>query len=196
VLVIVDCISTFGIVPLDLRGVYMASASSGKAIGSYAGLAMVFYNRLQEGSQVIPVYLDIFQYIKKNGIPFTLNSNALFALGEAVKTCNIELKYQKLIRQTRWLKEQLLKTSLKVVSLGTGYSHPAITTINLPVCTNSVMIGDALEAKNILINYRSDYLIRHNMIQICLFSEIDDEDLKDAITQLITSSNCQQTLMK
>jgi hypothetical protein len=38
----VDCISSLGAVPLDLRGIYLASGTSGKALGSLTGLAMVF----------------------------------------------------------------------------------------------------------------------------------------------------------
>ena len=35
-------VACLGAVPLDLRGVYLATGSSGKALGSYAGVAMVF----------------------------------------------------------------------------------------------------------------------------------------------------------
>ena len=91
ILVLVDCISTFGIIPIDLRNVYMASASSGKAVGSYSGLSMVFFNELVESNQhTIPVYLDIKHYISRGGIPFTLNSNALYALGAAVELLDVQ----------------------------------------------------------------------------------------------------------
>src|SRR5262249_1444132 len=40
--VCVDCISSLGAVPLDLREVYLATGATGKSLGSYAGLAIVF----------------------------------------------------------------------------------------------------------------------------------------------------------
>ena len=39
-----DCISSIGTMPVDLAGVYLASGVSGKGLGSYPGLSMVFYN--------------------------------------------------------------------------------------------------------------------------------------------------------
>src|SRR5690606_30054205 len=40
----VDCMSTVGTMPLDLSGVSMATASSGKGLASVPGLAIVFSN--------------------------------------------------------------------------------------------------------------------------------------------------------
>src|SRR5882724_7507555 len=40
--VCMDCISSLGAVPVDLSGVYLATGVTGKALASYAGMAMVF----------------------------------------------------------------------------------------------------------------------------------------------------------
>ena len=40
--VCIDGVSSLGAVPLDLRGVHLATGSSGKALGAYAGLGIVF----------------------------------------------------------------------------------------------------------------------------------------------------------
>ncbi len=40
--VCLDCISSLGAAPVDLDGVWLASGGSGKALGSYAGVGMVF----------------------------------------------------------------------------------------------------------------------------------------------------------
>lgn len=178
IIILIDCVSTFGIIPIDLRTVYMASASSGKAIGSFSGLSMIFFNELLPiPENTIPVYLDIWYYIKKNGIPFTLNSNALNALGVAMETVDVNLMYNTVKEKTTWLRNQIIQLNYNLFSLKSNALHPAIITIRLPETIISSSIGQLLEAHNILINYKSDYLQMHNMVQICLFSDVSDEEL-------------------
>lgn len=178
-LVVVDCISTFGIIPLDLSNVYMACASSGKAIGSYSGLSMVFFNELQQSiASNIPVYLNIRNYIAKGGIPFTLNSNALYALGTALEISDIPAKFKKVEEAGARIRNKLLSWNIDIGNNHTCNQHPAIITIRLSTRIESSTIGRLLEEKNIFVNYNSDYLSKQNMIQICLFSDIDDEEIE------------------
>src|SRR5215207_5201184 len=58
----VDCMSTVGTVPLDLSGVAMATASSGKGLASIPGLAVVFSNIEPAVKSACPVYLDLCHY--------------------------------------------------------------------------------------------------------------------------------------
>lgn len=175
--VLVDCMSTFGIIPLDLSKVYMASASSGKAIGSYAGLSMVFFNELSDSKiSDLPIYLDIRYYIQKGGIPFTFNSNALYALGASLELIDIYSRYNK-------VKEIGLRIRKKISALGLQVLHPwnvhpGIITLLLPESVKSLTIGRKLEEKNIFIHYKSDYLITYNSIQICLFSELEEVEIE------------------
>src|SRR5258708_23388679 len=53
-----DCVSSLGAIPVDLDGVWMASGVSGKALGSYAGVAMVFASEIPSGRPA-PTYLDL-----------------------------------------------------------------------------------------------------------------------------------------
>jgi len=64
--------------------------------------------------------------------------------------------------------------------------HPAIITIRLPESVKSSTFGKLLEQQNILISYNSDYLLKQNLVQLCLFSDIDDEDLKSLLGVLET----------
>ena len=183
--VLLDCISTFGIIPLNLEKVYMASASSGKAIGSFSGLSMIFFNELVKTTEdSIPLYLDIWYYIKKNGIPFTMNSNALYALGAILESIDINLKYNNIKEKSSWLRNQIIKLNYNVLSLESNALHPAIITIRLPETINSSEFGKLLAQKNIIISYGSDYLLRQNLVQICLFSEICDDDLQNIVNVL------------
>jgi aspartate aminotransferase-like enzyme len=185
ILIALDCISSFGIIPLDLSKAYMASASSGKAIGSFAGLSMVFFNELlQIPDNSIPLYLDIWYYIKKKGIPFTLNSNALNALGAAVKTIDLDKRYHNISEKSSWLRHQITRINPNLLCYDSNELHPAIITLRLPETMNSSSFGELLENQNILVNYNSEYLQGHNLIQICLFSDISEEDLQHLVSVL------------
>jgi aspartate aminotransferase-like enzyme len=176
--VLVDCVSTFGIVPLDLNKVYMAAASSGKAIGSLPGLAVVFFNGLLKVPEnSIPVYLDLWYYIKKEGIPFTLNSNALYALGIAVNIIDIKSRFADITEKSVWLRTQITQLGYDLFPIGCKSLHPAIITIVMPESMDSVLFGRLMEDHNFLVNYNSEYLIRQNMIQICLFSDLSEDDM-------------------
>jgi aspartate aminotransferase-like enzyme len=80
-----DCISSLGAVPLDLRDVWLASGVSGKAIGSYAGVAMVFAAEEPEPARTVPTYLDVAAAIRAEGPCFTFPSPLVLALEEALK---------------------------------------------------------------------------------------------------------------
>ena len=176
--VLYDCVSTFGIIPLNLEKVYMASVSSGKAIGSYSGLSLIFFNSLLHiPEDSVPLYLDIWHYIRKNGMPFTMNSNSLYALGTAVGSIDINLKYKNIKEKSSWLRNQVIDLNYDVISLKSNALHPAIITIRLPQSISSTAFGKYLAQHNITISYGSDYLVRQNLIQICLFSEITNDDL-------------------
>lgn len=181
--VVVDCISTFGIVPIDLENVYLASASSGKAVGSYSGLSMVFYNNLIEVKGVnLPVYLDIRYYIEKNGIPFTLNSNLIKALGVALNITDVASNYLKVKKKTEWLRNKLSKLAFEQQLFESNAMHPAIITIKLPESIKSSEFGILLYENNIQVNYNSDHLLNQNLIQICLFSEINEVQMNYIIS--------------
>lgn len=181
--VVVDCISTFAIVPINLKNVYMASASSGKAVGSYSGLSMVFYNNLIEVKGVnLPVYLDIRYYIEKNGIPFTLNSNLIKTLGVALDSTDVASNYLKVKKKTEWLRNKLSKLAFEQQLFESNSMHPAIITIKLPESIKSSEFGLLLYENNIQVNYNSDHLLNQNLIQICLFSEINEVQMNYIIS--------------
>jgi aspartate aminotransferase-like enzyme len=76
--VCMDCVSSFGSLPIDLKDIYLATGVSGKAIGTMTGISMVFANHVIDESPSIPTYLDLGCYA--NGrIPYTYSSNCLKA---------------------------------------------------------------------------------------------------------------------
>jgi aspartate aminotransferase-like enzyme len=82
--VCLDCISSLGAVPLDLNDVWLASGVSGKALGSYAGIAIVFASEEPRPAHAVPAYLDVAEAIRTEGSCFTFPSPLLLALEEAL----------------------------------------------------------------------------------------------------------------
>jgi GNAT superfamily N-acetyltransferase len=86
-----DCISSIGSVPVNLAGVWLATGVSGKGLGAYPGLALVFHaDLLQADSGRVPRYLDLANWDSAGGIPFTHSSNLVRALDAALVEAEAE----------------------------------------------------------------------------------------------------------
>ena len=83
--VALDAVSSLGAVPVDLRGVWLASSVSGKAIGSYAGVAVVFASEIPQLTRPVPTYLDVADALRTEGPCFTFSSPLLLAFEEALR---------------------------------------------------------------------------------------------------------------
>jgi aspartate aminotransferase-like enzyme len=86
--VCVDCVSSLGATELDLRDVYLASGATGKSLGSYAGLAIVFADAAALAAvdtSRVPSYFDIAAALASDGPRFTFPSSAVLALDAALE---------------------------------------------------------------------------------------------------------------
>jgi aspartate aminotransferase-like enzyme len=172
-----DCVSSIGTVPIDLNGIYLASGVSGKGLGAFPGLSMVFYNHeILPLSKNIPRYLDIGLYSISEGIPFTVSSNLIYALKRALERFDSEDRYRELEKISCWLRDELRKISFNIVAAD-EHSSPALITIELPGWISSENLGRLLEEKGYLLSYRSHYLMKRNWIQISLMSGYKKETL-------------------
>jgi len=179
-----DCVSSVGTVPVDLRGVYLASTVSGKGIGSIPGLSMVFYHHsLESQPESIPTYLDLGFYSEKNGIPFTISSVLIFALHAALRRFESDSIFKDIAVKGSALRTRLQQLGLKVVA-GDSHSNPAVTTIALPSEVSSKKLALNLEKDGFRISYNSNYLVRRNWIQICLMSDLALEMLDPLLDAL------------
>lgn len=170
-----DCVSSIGTVPIDLNGVYLVSGVSGKGLGSFPGLSMVFYNHeIQPISNRIPRYLDLGLYSTSKGIPFTISSNLLYALKKAAEVVNPNHRYKEILGLSSWLRQRLNRIGFKILADEPNAS-PALITIALPGWISSPNLGKRLEEEGYLLSYRSDYLLKRNWIQISLMGECSEE---------------------
>ncbi|MCI5145992.1 MAG: alanine--glyoxylate aminotransferase family protein [Candidatus Electrothrix sp. AR3] len=166
-----DGISTIGSCTVDLQNVYLASAVSGKGMGSLPGLAMVFCgDKVVFGDHQLPKYFDLAYYEQKQGIPFTISSNAVDALIAAVEASHWSTRFGHVQQWSEELRTEIQEIGLTILA-DKCCRAPHITTIVLPPSISSFELGDLLEAEGILVSYRSEYLKKKNYLQICLMGE-------------------------
>ena len=84
-----DCVSSLGALELNLQGIHLASGTSGKSLGSYAGVAIVFASReaiqAAERHDGLPEYLDLVAAARTRGPRFTIASPLFGALESALE---------------------------------------------------------------------------------------------------------------
>ncbi len=163
---VLDCISSIGTVELDLSRVYLAAGASGKALGSYPGVSMVFYQQrpsAQPGK--LPRYLDLGSYVDAEGVAFTQSSNLVHALSAALRATDWPERYARLARASTWLHHRLRRLGFDIVA-PLERAAPGVCTIALR--QDSEQVGAAMEAEGFLLAYQSGYLRRRNWLQIAL----------------------------
>jgi aspartate aminotransferase-like enzyme len=179
-----DCISSVGTIPVNLDGVYLASCVSGKALGSYPGLSMVFYNHeITPAPKRLPRYLDLGFYADQEGIPFTHSSNLLAALHTALKHTQWTKRFTRLAELSGWLRSRLREMGYTIIA-EKAHTSPAVVTVALPEDLSSKTIGWLLHKAGYLLSYRSEYLLKRNWLQICLMGEFSREKL-DALLEVL-----------
>ena len=178
-----DAISSIGIAPVDMEGVYLASGVSGKGLASFPGLSMVFYHHpIAPSPDRLPRYLDLGFYAASQGVPFTQSSNLLHALHAALRRIE-KTRFDRLVQDTAWLRNALREAGFDVLAQE-GHSAPAVVTLRLQPPLNSTSLGQALADSGYLLSFGSEYLLQRNWLQICLMGEYSRETLIDLLKEL------------
>ncbi len=178
-----DCISSLGNVPCDLRGVALASGVSGKGLRSLAGLSLVFHDRnLPPARRPLPRSLDLSLYAN-GAIPFTLSSNLVTALKISLEDLEPARRFREVREKTQWARQALREAEIPF--LGDEDScFPGVITIPLPPHVDAGTLGMSLEEKGWILSSHSQYLQERNWVQICFFGPADIEDLPPMIRRL------------
>jgi len=177
-----DCVSAFGAVPLDLSGVWLATAASGKALAAYPGLSMVFHQHSIPVSKDLPRYLDLGMYAK-DGVPYTHSSNLVRALRVAVERVEWTSRFQQIVTNGAWLRGRLRAAGFTLIG-DHATAAPHVVTIQLPQHIRSDEAARSLERSGFLLSYASGYLLQRNWIQICLMGEVSRDVLPPLIREL------------
>jgi len=166
----IDAMSSLNIVPVDLRGVYLASATSGKGLASIPGLALVFYNHMaRPAPKRLPRTLDLGYYARNDGIPFTISSNLVYSLQEAIQQIH-QHDYSHRLSIAKKIKEELSLAGFELFG-DQNHSSPGVITIRLQDGISSLKVGELLEMEGCWISYRSQYLVRRNLVQVCIMGK-------------------------
>lgn len=184
-----DCTSSIGAVPVNLSGVFLATGVSGKGLGAFPGLSMVFYHHeILPSPKFLPRYLDIGLYAASNGIPFTHSSNLLAALQAAVKYFQPEEQYAKVEALSQWVKSRLRVAGFQIVAPD-AHASPAVITLELPRETSSKRLGNVLREKGFHLSFESEYLLKRNWVQICLMGDCSREKVASLLDILENRPN-------
>lgn len=177
-----DCVSAFGAVPLDLSGVWLATAASGKALAAYPGLSMVFHQHAIPVSNKLPRYLDLGMY-GKDVVPYTHSSNLIRALRVAVERVDWATRFEQIVTNGAWLRGRLRAAGFNLIG-DRATPAPHVVTIQLPAHIRSDDAARDLERAGFLLSYASGYLRDRNWIQICLMGEVPRDVLPPLIREL------------
>jgi len=184
-----DCVSSIGMVPIDLSNIYLASGVSGKGLASYPGLSFVFYNHeILPNTDRIPRYLDIGFYSESKGIPFTVSSNLIYALGAAINRFDSEKRFRELEEISAWVRLQIQDIGFEIIASDDN-ATPALFTVSLPAWLNSRELGQRLQNEGYLLHWRSRYLLERNWIQIALMGKYSKDQIKQLFDLLSGTDN-------
>ena len=175
----IDCISSIGSVAVNLAGVWLATGVSGKGLGAYPGLALVFHgDLLQADSGRVPRYLDLANWDSAGGIPFTHSSNLVRALDAALTEAEAEgpARFTRIARLATDLRTGFRKLGFAIVAPD-AHACPAIVTIAMSEPGAAARLGDRLERAGFILSYRSRYLMDRNWIQACLMGAVTEADV-------------------
>ncbi|CAN7411739.1 aminotransferase class V-fold PLP-dependent enzyme [Rossellomorea sp. LjRoot5] len=179
----IDACSSVGTVPVDFNKVFLATSVSGKGLGSYPGLALVFHREIINPSASIPRYLDVGMYALNGSVPYTHSSNLLIALKEALQL----IDYDGTLKISKNVRRMLADEGFQI--LGDEDYSPGVITIALNREQCSRQFGDACKSRGILLSYESEYLIKRNWVQVALMGEHKEREVLNGMTMLIEEHN-------
>jgi aspartate aminotransferase-like enzyme len=179
--VCVDCISSLGAVPLDLSEVYLATGATGKALGSYAGAAIVFADRraLKDlDCSNVPSCLDLPAALANDGPCYTFPSPTLRALEAALDEYDGAAKAQAVYHRYR---ELGLSVRRHLSELGfcplakEEWASPVVTTFAPPDGESSEQFVQRCRSWGFTIGGESAYLSQRRLVQIATMGAISWE---------------------
>jgi aspartate aminotransferase-like enzyme/GNAT superfamily N-acetyltransferase len=165
-----DCISSVGAVPVDLRGVHLATGTSGKGLGAYPGLALVFHDYAPNPEpDRLPGYIDLGHWAAHASSPHTHSSNLVAALQAALRLTGPE-RWYRIENNARWLRQALKARGYTLVAPDSA-ACPAGITLSLVDSGHAAQLGEELERRGFALNFRSSHLLSRNWIQLSLLGD-------------------------
>jgi aspartate aminotransferase-like enzyme/predicted N-acetyltransferase YhbS len=180
-----DCVSSLGVAPVDLRRVHLAASTSGKGLAAVAGVGIVFHREpVAPAPDRVPRALDLGLYASDEGVPFTLGSNVLAALHAALHQTDWPAKFARVSELGTRLRDEFLARPLVLLQPQAG----PVLTVALPGTVSTAAVADALERAGWIVAARSRHLLERNWLQLCLMGEVcarDLDGLADTLANLV-----------
>jgi aspartate aminotransferase-like enzyme len=179
--VCMDCISSLGAVPLDLRGVLLATGSTGKSLGAYAGAAIIFADREALGRlerQRVPSYFDISAALSSEGPCYTFPSPILRALEAALEAyatpARAQATYARYAELGAYVRRQLRRLGLEPLARE-DCACPVVTTFAPPGGESALQLVERCLSWGIAIGGQSSYLAERRLVQIATMGAVTRE---------------------
>lgn len=180
--VCVDCISSLGAVPIHLREVYLATGATGKSLGAYAGIAVVFadpaaFTDLDVGQ--VPSYLDIPAALATEGPRYTFPSPTLRALDAALQeyatSPRARQRYESYRALGAWVRQQLRRLGVDPLA-DDGWASPVVTSFTPPGDETSEAFVGRCRSWGFAIGGQSGYLAERRLVQIATMGAVTRDD--------------------
>jgi aspartate aminotransferase-like enzyme len=190
--VCMDCISSLGAVPLDLSKVYLATGATGKSLGSYAGIAIVFADRTALGPldlSRVPSYLDLPAALACPGPRYTFPSPTLraldVALAEYATPVRSAARYEHYHRFGAFVREQLRLVGLQPLATE-PCACPVVTTFAPPPAETPEEFIARCRSWGYAIGGQSGYLAERRLVQIATMGAVTREECAALFERLRT----------
>ena len=186
----VDIVSSLATVPLDLSDVWMATGASGKAIGSYAGIAFVFADPASLAhldASKIPSYFDIAATITTEGPRFTMPSPLISALHAALEVfatpASRKARYAQIAELGEHVREKLDEAGFTVMAPA-ALANPSIVTFSPPPGLSAAEFVMKCRSWGYQIAGQSGYLAERNLVQVAVMGHVTAGDLDPLLEKL------------
>jgi aspartate aminotransferase-like enzyme len=185
-----DCVSSVGAVPVNLQDVYLASAATGKALSSYAGLALVFADpvKLEHlDTSRIPSYYDLLTTLGIVGPRYTMPSSLLRAVAVALQVYvtpgKAKARFDHYAALGRYVRQRLSEIGLPPLA-PEECASPVITSFYPPGRETSNEFVSRCLTWGFLIGGQSGYLAEERIVQIANMGSIKHEELEQLFENL------------
>lgn len=173
----VDAISSVATVPVSLRHVSWATASSGKGLGAVAGLALVFTDAPPiPAAPGTPRVLDLARYAADAGIPFTVSSLLVGALSSALETTDWPDRFRAIASSSERLRDILGARGHQPLAVASRAS-PAVATWRPVDGVSSAEAGAALANAGYQVGWQSGYLRARNCVQTAFMGDFPEAEV-------------------
>jgi aspartate aminotransferase-like enzyme len=188
-----DCISSLGAVSLDLSGVHLATAASGKSLGAFAGAAIIFADARQLAgldTSRVPSYLDLPAALACAGTRYTFPSPTLLALDAALASYASHEKartcYEHYAMLGIYVREQLRRLGLEPLAKD-SCAAPVVTTFSPPESESSEAFVARCHFWGYELGGQSGYLAERRLVQIATMGAVTRELCAPLFTHLENS---------